>query len=61
MPITTIADVRAEGITSAMADDAKVTATIASCEAAFENACGQWFEERAVPIEIDGDNSAVMF
>jgi len=61
MPITTIADIRAEGITVAMISDAQVTTAIALWESVFSEACGQWFEPITTSIVFDGDNSSTAF
>lgn len=61
MPITTLQNVRDEGITSEMASDGQVNAAIATWEAAFVEACGQWFEPIAATIMFDGDGTSSAF
>ena len=61
MPITQLADIRAEGITDAMASDAAVNAAIVTWESVFFEACGQWFEPVSAAMTFDGDNSSSAF
>lgn len=53
----TIADIRAEGITAGMADDAKVTAAIATWQPFIDRACRQWFEPAVLTLNVDGNDS----
>jgi len=57
----TIADVRAEGVTLPMADDAKITATIAMWQQFIESQTGQWFESRSLTLLLDGTDSDTLF
>lgn len=57
MPITSLQDVRDEGIDATMATDSQVNAAIATWEAAFVEACRQWFEPVSATITFDGDGS----
>ena len=52
-----IADVRAEGITSAMASDAKVLSYIETWQAFIERACRQWFIPKTMILAVDGTDS----
>lgn len=62
MPVVTLADIRAEGVTVAMASDAKVNQYISTWEAAFESACGQWFGPRDdVTVTLDGNDGQIAF
>lgn len=53
----TLADIRAEGITPAMADDQKVLDTIAVCQEFLDRACRQWFIPKQLVLGIDGTDS----
>lgn len=61
MPITQLADIRAEGVTDAMVSDSAVEAAIALWESAFFEACGQWFEPVSASMTFDGDGSSSAF
>jgi len=56
-----VQDIRDEGITSAMADDAKVLAYIEAWQAFIERACRQWFNARQVVFSVDGNDSDTLF
>lgn len=61
MAITTIQDVRDEGVTVEIASDDLITAHIDTWEAAFSDQCEQWFEERSGTLFVDGDNTPSTF
>jgi len=62
MAYTTIAAVRAEGITDDIADDNAVTAAITLCCALIDRYCRQWFEARTVSsMLLDGSGTPVLF
>ncbi len=52
-----LADIRAEGITVAMASDQKVLDTIAVCQEFIDRACKQWFIPKQLVLEVDGTDS----
>jgi len=52
-----VADVRAEGITAAQAIDAEIQSQLELWQAFLERACRQWFESRALVLDIDGTDS----
>lgn len=52
-----LADVRAEGVTSGMADDATVLAAIKTWQAFLERACRQWFYPKDLTVLLDGTDS----
>lgn len=52
-----IADVRAEGITVAMASDAKVLSYIETWQAFIDRACRQWFIPKTMILSVDGTDS----
>lgn len=61
MSVVSLQDVRDEGVTVTMASDAKVNRYIEIYEAAFNEACGQWFEERPYVVTFDGRETSVEF
>lgn len=54
----TVADVRSEGITPAMASDARLSALIADACAFVDAATGWFFEPRALTLMLDGRGAA---
>jgi len=52
-----LSDVRAEGLDSTVADDAKVMAAIELWQAIIERACRQWFNPRTLILKADGTDS----
>ena len=50
----TVADLRAEGVTGAQADDARLEALIDAATAEIDRATGWFFEPRAATLTLDG-------
>lgn len=61
MSVITLQDIRDEGVTLAMASDAKVLTYIDIAQTSFEGACGQWFEARPYAVTFDGKDVTVEF
>lgn len=61
MAILTVADIRAEGVTEEIADDATVEDAIEFCTEIFNEQTGQFFEPLDGEITIDGDNTDSIF
>lgn len=57
----TIADLRDEGITTAMASDARLTSRIALASAMIDRWTGRWFEPRDRSFALDGSGTATLF
>lgn len=55
MAYLTIADIRAEGVASAYADDARVTAVIAECSREAEAAARTWWDARTKTFRLNGN------
>lgn len=60
VPYITLAQVRAEGITTAEASDAKVNASIALWSAFVDRRTRQWFNRRDITMRIEGRNSNLL-
>lgn len=58
---TTLADVRAAGITVTQADDATVIAAIKQWSQFIDRACRQWFEPRYIDTKLDGNDTRVLW
>jgi len=56
-----VADVRAEGITEAMASDVKVLSYITMFQQLLERACRQWFIPKQITVMADGNDSDTLF
>jgi hypothetical protein len=56
-----VQDIRDEGITVAMADDAKVLSYIETWQQFIDRACRQWFNARAMILEVDGNDGDSLF
>lgn len=54
MTYASVADMRAEGVTTADADDARLTALLADATSIIDAACGWWFEPRTVSFTLSG-------
>ncbi len=54
---TTVAEMRAEGVTVAQADDARLQKLITRASRTIDRLTGQWFEPRILTITLDGDQS----
>ena len=50
----TVADLRAEGVTVAQADDARLEALIDAATAEIDRVTGWFFEPRALTLTLDG-------
>lgn len=50
----TVADLRAEGVTVTLADDARLTLLIEEASALIDQLTGWWFEPRALLLRMDG-------
>lgn len=61
MAYATIDDVRAEGVTEQMANDAKVLLAIAIACQLIDAATGQWFEPRAGDYLLDGSGTHELY
>lgn len=57
----TLAEIRAGGVTVAMADDATVIASIAMWQQFIDEATGQWFNSRDLDFKIDGTDAGVLW
>jgi len=55
MAYITVEEVRAEGLTEAMADDDRVELLIERWQTWVDQRCGRWFESRDVDIRFDGE------
>lgn len=56
----TVAEARAEGITPAMASDARLSALLADASAFVDATTGWFFEPRALTLRLDGRGSATI-
>lgn len=57
-----VADIRAEGVTTDMVSDIRVMAAIQTWQAFLERACRQWFNPKTLIIKFDGtDSDAIHF
>lgn len=54
MAYATLADVRAEGVTTSDASDARVNALLSEAAYLFDRITGSWFEARVTTITLDG-------
>jgi|WetSurMetagenome_2_1015567.scaffolds.fasta_scaffold104444_2 hypothetical protein len=52
-----VADLRAEGVTTSEVDDARLALLIRECTALIDRACGWWFEPRTVGFVLSGRGS----
>lgn len=56
-----VQDIRDEGITAAMADDARVLAYIATWQELLDRACRQWFLPKTLTLVVDGNDADTLF
>lgn len=56
----TVQDIRDEGILEADHDDDKVLSYIKTWQVVLERACRQWFNERSLTLELDGNESDLL-
>jgi hypothetical protein len=56
----TVEEARAEGISPAVASDARLTALLADASAFVDSATGWFFEPRALTLRLDGGGSATI-
>jgi hypothetical protein len=61
MPLLTVQDIRDEGVTTKLADDAKVESLILLAAEYIENFTGRWFEPRSRTFKLDGRGHAALF
>src|SRR5262245_44357818 len=59
MAYATVADARTEGVPTSIVD-ATVQAQINRWSQFIDKACRQWFESRAVTIDLDGNDSRLL-
>jgi hypothetical protein len=57
----TVQDIRDQGITAAVVDDATVLAYIETWQQFLDRACRQWFNPRAMILELNGNDSDTLF
>lgn len=57
----TVQDIRDEGLDASVADDAKVLAYIETWQQFIDRACRQWFNARAMILQVDGNDADALF
>src|SRR3990172_2213255 len=60
MAYVTAAEVRCEGVPASISDQ-KITDAIALWQQFIERACRQWFESRLLTVQVDGNDSDILF
>ncbi len=60
MPYATLADLRAEGVTEARADDARIALAVEEASALIDRVCGWYFEPRTQTLTVDGRGSSIL-